>query len=677
MPKIFAKVSKEISWLAFNERVLQQAMNADTPLLERLRFLGIYSSNQDEFFKVQLANLQQSALENTNDSTEAKLLRQIQKKSQTLSSNFSNCFKQIQLDLKLQNIAFLYGDQLNIDQKLWLDNFFANKILRHLVPIYINESSNLEPQLSDARSYLVVRIDHILKTDYALIDLPENLPRFIELPKIAKSKQRNFMILDEVIRHGLPQILGGFFDIKSLDAWSMKISRNADIKLKSHSYSNLIDNLSQSLKLRLFSDPVRISFDQDMPQELLKLLSKILGLDNLDCFIAGGRYRNFRDFIKFPSCGSKLDYKQQPPVTSSYFTNFSNVFQAISAGDIMLIYPYHRFSHFTEFVRQAASDPTVTSIFINVYRIANDSTVIESLIDAATNGKQVTVNVEVRARFDEARNISLVNRLINSRVQVTTGIPSLKVHCKICLVKRVENGKVQLYANVSTGNFNEQTAKIYSDISLFTKDNKICNELKQVFRFISHSFLQFKFKNLLVSPINLRQQLIAFIEKQSLLAKEGLPAMITFKVNHLTDDKIIEKLIEAANLGVKVRLLVRTSTKIAQSILSENNNLTVISLVGRYLEHSRVYWFGDDIDGEIFISSADLMERNLDSRVEVAIPIKKRSAREKIIFFLNKQLADNANTRVLDPNLKNEYVLGKPTVDSHKEVYTWIKELES
>ena len=674
------RVPREMSWLSFNERVLQLAMNVDIPLIERLRFLGIFSNNQDEFFKVQLASMQRRVIsQKTSDSDEEKLLRLVHNKVQKLSTSFNSCYRIIVKEFKEKGIVFIFAKQLDEAQSVWLAEYFRDHILRHIVPIYFNEGLNVEQYLQDGRSYLIVKIDHKKGYDYAVIGLPDNLLRFIELPILVadkKNKQKVFMVIDEVIRYGLPQIFSGFFDVIQLQTWSMKISRNADFELKSHSYSNLLENLSQNLKMRIVGEPVRISFDKRMPQEALEFLSKGLSLDNLDCFIAGGRYRNFRDFINFPDCNKSLVYREEKPIMNAQFDKSRNVFDAISAGDILLIYPYHRFSHFTEFVRQAASDPWVTAILINVYRIAEQSHVIESLIDAAVNGKKVTVNVEVRARFDEERNISIVERLVNNGVQVTTGIPSLKVHCKICLVERIENGKSRQYANASTGNFNEQTAKIYSDISLFTKDKGLCRELEKVFKFLSHSFLKFDFKHLIVSPLNMRQRIVALIAEQRAIAKANGNAMITIKANNMTDDNLIDHLVVAAKEGVKVRLIVRSISTVVQNVDWAHPNLKVVSIVGRYLEHARVFWFGNDITGDMYISSADIMYRNIDERVEVSVPIRDFDAKQVLLHFLELQLADSVNGRVLDSSLTNRSVKSDKPIDMHKQFYQWLKKRE-
>jgi len=677
---IHSIVSRQMSWLAFNERVLQQATDKLIPLAERLRFLGIFSSNQDEFFKVQLAHIQRRVRLKQDGHLEVeKKLRQIQAKVQNLSAQFIACYRDIVEQYRNEGIHFVYASDLTEKQDQWLSKYFRNKILPYIVPIFINNKLDLATYLEDGRSYLIVKIEQQDDSHIALIDLPDKVERFVEIPVTANQHQDSvFIVIDEVIRHSLLTIFGGYFNVVNIEAWSMKISRDADFEMQSHDYSNLMDHLSKNIQNRQIGEPVRISFDEDMPNEIIEVISKGLKLDNLDCFIAGGRYRNFKDFMSFPTIRSKFSFPKFEAIQSNKFISHRNVFEAISKGNILLIYPYYSFNHFIEFVRQSASDPKVSAIYINVYRIAKYSNIIESLIDASINGKQVTVNVEVRARFDEERNISLVQRLISNGVQVTTGIPTLKVHCKICLVERVEDGRIVRYSNVSTGNFNEETVKVYSDVSLFTKEADLCNELKKVFQFIGHPYLQFDFKHLIVSPLNSYHKLLDLIEHQISLAKASKKACITIKVNNLTDKKLIEALINAANNGVKVRLIVRTVSKLVQFNRDNHPNLRVISIVGRFLEHARIYWFGVDATGPLYISSADIMERNLKERVEVAVPIREPKNKKILIHFLESQLADTKNARILEHSLQNYLVTdsAKKLSNSHVEMYEWLKSIE-
>ncbi|MFA5630487.1 MAG: polyphosphate kinase 1 [Porticoccaceae bacterium] len=450
---------KELSWLAFNERVLQEAADTRNPIIERVKFLGIFSNNQDEFFKVRVADVRRAVKleEKTGQVGEAgKLLAQIQDKIVQLSNKFDAIYEDVLRELQNNKIFFVTEETLSEKQGKWLDEHFREHILPHLVPIWLNETTSLDKQLDDEASYLAVQIKKGKKRQYAILDIPDSVPRLINVPPDRGHARNYFMMVDEVIRHCLDQIFAPFVEYDSVKAWSMKFSRDSEYELYDDLDLSFTEKLSLGMKQRLTAEPVRLSYDKTMPSEMVGLLCERLRIENVDSVIPGGRYRNFRDFIDLKNPGRKwLENKPLPPLRCAAFDSHRNVFEAMDKGDILLHYPYHRFSYFTEFVRQAAFDPAVVEIKINIYRVAYDSRIIDSLIDASRNGKRVTVNIELRARFDEEQNLELTEKLSDANIKVTLGIPNLKAHSKLCVVSRQTGSTLKRYAVVSTGNFNE------------------------------------------------------------------------------------------------------------------------------------------------------------------------------------------------------------------------------
>ncbi len=673
---------KELSWLSFNERVLQEAADPRNPIVERIRFMGIFSDNQDEFFKVRVANLRrQSLLEERhgNTSESRKLLNKVQSKVRRLSEEFDRAYESIEIELQKRKIFLLKESELTEKQSAWLKNRFRNKILRHIVPIFVNDKRRLEDCLQADISYLIVQLKKNKDINYAVIDVPDRLARFVNVPPDRGTARNYFMMMDEVIRHCLDEIFGGFFDYDSLDAWSMKFSRDSQYVLGEDHEQSLIKKLSEGMKQRMHGEPVRLTYDRTMPRPMRKILQEQLDFEDLDTIIPGGRYRNFRDFIDFPNpIGPHLEFKKLPAVLSRRFVNTRNVFEAIDEGDILLHYPYHRFSHFTEFVRQAAFDPCVTAIQLNIYRIAANSRVAESLIDAARNGKFISVNIELTARFDEQQNLSITEKFVEAGIRVTFGIPSLKVHSKLCVVSREVQGKERLYAVIGSGNFNEKTAQIYTDTALFTSHQAICKEARSVFTFIDQSYRQPKLKHLMVSPINTRDGISMRIGREIDNVAQGGTGLIRAKMNNLDDSKLIADLCEASQAGVKIELLVRGMCTLKPGVPGVSSNIRIISIVDRYLEHSRVLHFHNGGDSEVFISSADWMTRNLDDRVEVTAPIYDERLKQQILSILDLQFKDNYKARIINTSQNNKYVprSNRRGVRSQHAVYNLIKEFE-
>ncbi len=672
----------QLSWISFNNRVLQEAADTSNPVIERLRFLGIFSNNQDEFFRVRVADLQREAelaAVRGDDKTAIKLLRKVQKRISESTDLFSEIHSEINAEMSRRKIHVLTEEKLSQNQGRWLKNYFRINILPHIVPLWIEPESDLGHQVNDRDSYLVVEIRVKFNSHFALIDIPSGLPRFIQILSDESRAKKYYMLIDDVIRYCMDDIFGHMFKPEKMRAWSMKINRDAEYQLDNDLDTALLEKMAMGVKQRQLSEPIRFSFDKSMPYQVQNLLANKLGFDELDSLVPGGRYRNLRDFIGFPNLGPKyLENVPIAPIKTSQFADHITVFDAISNEDILLYYPYHQFNHFSEFVRQAAFDPAVTEIRINVYRVADHSLIVDSLLDAARNGKKVVVNVELKARFDESHNIELSEQLADAGIKVTLGIPTLKVHSKLCLVVRREGNADKLYAHVGTGNFNEDTARIYTDFSLFTAHQEICQEVRNVFTYIEYSFRRFDFEHLMVSPVNTRDKLMELIEDEIRTARKGKKAAIDIKVNNLVDQGLIDALYNASNAGVKIRLIVRGMCSLIPGQDGMSENITAISIVDRFLEHPRVMVFHNHGDPKVFISSADWMTRNIDRRVEVGCPIYSKKLARWIIEILDLQFRDTVKARVIDGKQNNNYVKrgNRKKIRSQMAIYDYLKGLE-
>ena len=669
----------ELSWLAFNERVLQEAADARNPVVERVRFLGIFSSNQDEYFKVRVAAVRRKIklTKKRKDKEAARnLLAQIQRKIMQLSKQFDDVYSDVMEELNRRKIFFIRDQDLTSKQSDWLRTHFQDKILRHIVPIWVTDKVDLEEHLAADTPYFVAKIVKDGKAQIAVVDVPAVVPRFINVPPDRGHARNYFMLLDEVIRHNLDQIFAPFMDYDSVAVWSLKISRDSGYELESGVDQSLIEKMSAGMKQRLKAEPVRFSYDKQMPDDMVELLCDQLGIEDGDSVIPGGRYRNFKDFIRFRSPRLKrLEYAKMPAIRSRQFDEHRNLFEAIDDGDVLLHYPYHRFSHFTEFVRQAATDPLVEEIRINIYRVATRSRVIESLIDASHNGKRVIANIELRARFDEEHNLEMTELLSQSGIKVTLGIPGLKVHSKLCVVSRRKGKKLKRYAVIGTGNFNEKTAKIYTDYALFTCHKEICAEAESVFDFIERSYEHPKLKHLWVSPLNTRSNIEKLIQREVDHAQNGGKGLIKLKLNNLVDHKLTNLLYEASQAGVEIKLVVRGMCGLIPGQANVSDNIQCISIVDRFLEHSRLFVFDNMGEPDVFISSADWMTRNLDDRVEVSCPIYDENIKKMLIDILDIQIADNQKARVIDAKQTNTYVSRgiRRKVRSQERVYKYFQ----
>ncbi|QJT35276.1 polyphosphate kinase 1 [Aeromonas media] len=676
---------KELSWLSFNERVLQEAMDKTVPLIERVRFLGIFSSNQDEFFKVRVSDVKRRILINEvhGGDDEAKvLLRAIQQKVMALGEAFDNTYKELLIALARHNIFLVNESQLSESIRQWLRIFFREKVLRHIIPILLNKEVNPVKFLKDEHTYLAIEMKKNGQViQYALVEVPtDDLPRFFQLPPEGTRRKKQIIILDNVIRFCLDEIFKGFFDYDEIAAYAVKLTRDAEYDLSDQLDLSLVDKMSDGLKQRLTAMPVRFVYEREMPAAMISFLKLKLQISSYDAIMPGGRYHNFKDFIGFPNVGRDyLENPKLPALDCRDFDGFVNAFDAIAKQDILLYYPYHKFHHFTELVRQAAFDPAVSAIRINIYRVAKKSRIIHSLIDAANNGKKVTVVVELRARFDEAANIDWANILTDAGVKVVFGVPSLKIHSKLCLITRHENGEAVRYAHIGTGNFNEKTAKIYTDFSLLTRHPDITAEVESVFEYIEYPYRRYKFNHLLVSPINSRRQLYRLIDNELANAKAGQPSGITLKINNLVDRDLINRLYAAGQAGVPIQMIIRGMCALRPGVPGLSDNIRVISIIDRFLEHPRVMVFHNKGNPQLYISSADWMSRNIDGRIEVGTPIYDERLKQRILDILELQLSDTCKARVIDADQKNEYVKrgNRRKVRSQVAIYDYLKRIES
>lgn len=682
-PQTTEYFAKELSWLSFNERVLQEAKDKNNPIIERMRFLGIFSNNLDEFFRVRVADVKRRILLNklpdANFEEDEILLSEIQKKVLQLGKKFNHIHQQVLTDLNHHNIHVSRPDELSEFHLNWLKNYFHDHVLQHTSPILLNENKDFSTYINDTMTYLFVEMSDE-KSYYAMLEVPtDRVDRFIILPPEKTRRHKTIVMLDDVITYFLNDVFSSFFSYKSIAGYAIKLTRDAEYNLDDELEAGLLDKMSKGLKQRIYAEPVRLVYDQAMPENMLKVMKKRLGVTHHDALIPGGRYRNFRDFISFPNVGRQyLENKPLPALQSSAFNKHASVFDAISEQDILLYYPYHTFNHVLEYVRQAAFDPKVTQIKVNIYRVASKSRLISSLINAAQNGKLVTVMVELKARFDEQNNIEWAKVLSSAGIKVIFGIPALKVHSKLCVVHRKEKGQIVKYAHIGTGNFHEKTAKIYTDFSLFTRHTGICEESDSVFRFIESSYKPFKFDYLMLSPINARETLLNLINNEIDHVKNNKPGKITVKINNLVDKELVDRLYLAGQIGVKIRIIVRGMCSLIPGVPKLSDNIKVISIVDRFLEHPRVMVFGNNGDEKVFISSADWMTRNLDHRVEVGVPILDVKLKRLIVDILELQFKDRTKARIIDSEQKNAYVRrgNRKKIRSQIAIYDYLKKWE-
>ncbi|WP_117235335.1 polyphosphate kinase 1 [Vibrio maerlii] len=676
-------IEKELSWLSFNERVLQEAADLSVPLIERVRFLGIFSNNLDEFYKVRFADVKRRILisqERDDDDNSKHLLSKMQTKALRLNQRFDELYSELLLELARRHIFLVNENQLSEPQLKWIQKYFHKKVLPHITPFIIQNDIDVLQFLKDECAYLAVELINHDKVTYALVEIPtEHLPRFVTLPDKKGERRKTIILLDNIIRYCIEDLFRGFFDYQDLTCHAMKMTRDAEYDLSFEVDHSLLEQMSEGVAQRLSAMPVRFIYEETMPENMLTFLCKKLGISNYDSLIPGGRYHNFKDFISFPNMGAKyLENKPLPPIKCDDFEGYANYFDAIKAKDILLHYPYHTFDHVTELVRQASFDPKVVSIKINIYRVAKDSRLLNSLIDAVHNGKKVTVVVELQARFDEEANIEWSRVLTDAGVHVIFGAPGLKIHAKLMLISRKEQEEIFHYAHIGTGNFHEKNARIYTDFSLLSAAPELTKEVRQVFGYIENPYRPVKFDQLIVSPRNSRKKLYRIIDTEIANAKAGKKAHITLKVNNLVDKGLINKLYGASNAGVEIRMIIRGMCSLVPGVEGVSENIKIISIIDRFLEHPRVLITHNDGDPQVYISSADWMTRNIDHRIEVAAPIRDERLKQRIIDIVNLHFTDTVKARWIDKEMSNEYVArgNRKKIRSQIAIYDYLKQVE-
>ena len=657
---------RELSWLSFNARVLQEAEDPAVPLIQRVRYLGIFSNNLDEFFRVRVAEVRRLITVARGPERQAakSLLQSIQREVAALQRRFDAIYTALMSELQKEKIYLINEKQLDEGQMAFVERYFRETVLPELEPILLDESLAI-PNLADESLYLAVMIKIADGDRFAVMEVPsEQLGRFIEIPR-QKGRRRGtvYITLDNVIRACLAQVFRGVFAISSVSAYCFKFSRDAELELDPSINESLIEKMASSLKQRRRADAVRFVYDKTMPDALLNALRKSFGFGRYDSMIAGGRYHNSKDFLSFPNPGGKsLEFKPHAPVYLPEIDDPASIFEVIRSRDVLLYFPYHPFDYIVDVLKTAALDPEVSAIKICLYRTAKNSRIGEALINALHNGKRVTAVVELAARFDEQANIEMAHRLTEAGVEVIFGIPGLKVHCKLFSIERREQGEIRYYSHIGTGNFNEKTARLYTDFSLLTADQTIGQDVAAVFNFLKFNYQLPSYTKLLVSPHSSRPGLIKRIDREIDNAKRGYRAMMTLKCNNLVDRQLTMKLYEASQAGVKIRLIIRGMCSLLPGVRGVSENIEAISILDRYLEHPRVYAFHNRGKPEYLMGSADLMTRNIDYRVEVLCPIEDPDLQQQLQDILDQQWYDNVKARVLDRRQSNALVTrGKTT----------------
>ncbi len=665
-------LDREKSWLAFNFRVLQEAADERVPLLDRMRFLGIFSNNLDEFFRVRYAAIRRISLSGKPSEkllggiTAQKLLKEITEIVINQQSESLRILSIIEKELELQNIFIIHENDIAKEQEAFVKDFFIQKVSPELVTIMLNDLAEF-PLLKDTSGYLAIKL--VLKPKenlsiieklknkkdirYAVIEIPKNINRFVVLPTV--NEKQYIILLDDLIRYNLNSIFN-IFDYESISAHMIKITRDAQLDLDSDLNKSFLEKVSSSVKDRRIGEPVRFIYDQTIGKDTLQFFLENMEINSKESVIPGGRYHNRRDYMNFPNLGRfDLLYKTNIPLPLKDLSLEGSMLKKIDLKDYLVNAPYQSYSYIIKFLREAALDPYVSCIKITLYRLAKNSQIISSLISAAKNGKKVVVQIELQARFDEASNISYAEVMQTEGIQLIFGVKGLKVHSKICLVERIYEGKLKRYGIISTGNFNESTAKIYTDVSLFTANQEILKDVSKIFEFFLVNYRIHRYRHLIVSPHYTRNKFYKLIEREILNANLNKPAYIKLKMNSLSDTKIIDKLYDASRAGVKIQLIVRGICSIIPGIKGMSENIEAISIVDNYLEHSRVYIFGNDDHPEVFISSADLMTRNLDARVEVTCPIYDEEIKKELIDTFDMGWNGNVKVRFHSEKLDNKY----------------------
>ena len=684
-------INRELSWLHFNGRVLQEAADERVPLLERLRFAGIFSNNLDEFFKVRYATVKR-LINDENASKELgihakELLEEITKEVIQMQDRSLQIIDNITKKLEKEQIFIVNEQTLLPAHEEFVNNYFYDKVRPALFTIILNDLDKF-PQLKDDIAYLAVKMTlkednktsgvqkffssraYKEKIQYALIELPTTLDRFVELPTL--EGKHYIIMIDDIIRFCLHKIFN-IFNYESLSANMIKITRDAELDIDDDLSKSFIEKISTGVEDRRKGAPVRFVYDKMIADDTLQFLFDKMGIVSSDSIIPGGRYHNRRDYMNFPSMGrTDLTYAPIHPLPVKGLTQEGSLLKKIAEKDYLQFTPYHTFSNIVWFLREAALDPKVKSVKITIYRLAKNSQVVNSLINAVKNGKKVTVQIELQARFDEQSNIKYAEQLKAEGVKLIFGVRGLKVHTKICVIERKEGKDIKRYGFISTGNFNESTAKVYTDYTLFTANQDILKEVNKVFNFLETNYNIQKYKHLIVSPHYTKKNLKQLIDEEIKNAKAGKKAYIKLKMNNITNYKMIDKLYEASRAGVKIQMIVRGICCLVPGIEGMSENIEVISIVDKFLEHPRLFIFANDGNPKVYISSADWMTRNISFRVEVGCPIYDENIKQELIDTFEISWADNVKARIINQAQNNTYKHNnKPLLRSQVALYDY------
>jgi polyphosphate kinase len=676
-------INRELSWLDFNARVLQEAADSSVPLIERLRFLGIFSNNLDEFFQVRFATVKRIAQSQKTGKKAlggikaVELLKDITKVVIKQQADSAKILGEIENQLEKENIHFLREEEVNAAQAEFLRDYFLQKVSPRLVTVILKEE---EQDFTDNKAFLAIKIEitpteNLAKGEklYAVIEIPKEVDRFVVLP--TEGEKQNIMMLDDLIRYHF-HLIFSMFNYDSIEGHMIKITRDAELDIEEDVGKSYVEKIIDSVKDRLVGDPVRLVHDTTIAPETLAVVMQKLGIASSDSLIPGGRYHHRRDYMNFPSLNRKdLLYSAFPALPLKDVSLEENILEAVTKKDYMIYTPYQNFAYVIKFLREAALDPQVKTIKITIYRLAKLSQVSSSLINAAKNGKRVLVQIELQARFDEENNIQAAESLEKAGVQLIFGVPGLKVHTKICVIERLEGKKFKRYGFISTGNFNESTARIYTDYTLFTSHQKILKDVSKVFNFLSVNYKIKKYKHLIVSPHYTFSALIRLINQEIANKAQGKNARIRLKLNNITNYKIISKLYEASRAGVQIDMIVRGVCCLIPGVKGMSENIRVISVVDKFLEHPRVYIFENDGDPQMYISSADWMTRNIDNRVEVACPILDKDLQQELLDTFMISWNDNVKARLVNTKNQNAFVSNQEkAIRSQWATYAYFKE---
>jgi len=667
--------NRELSWLDFNERVLQEAADITVPLIERLRFIGIFSNNLDEFYKVRYATVKRLALskegvkkfykgENAKD-----LLNLITERAIELQNRSNLILDFILKDLEKENIFIVDEQAIPKDSISYIKSFFLDKIQPKLKIVLLNEKVDF-PQLSESSCFLIIKVESKNKNlNYAIIQFPDEFERFI----VIKNQDVKYVIMiDDIIRYHLFEIFK-IFNPSNISANMIKFSRDAELDFDDDISKSYLEKISQSVKDRLKGDPLRFVYDKEIDPNTLKFLLEKMNINSeIDSVIPGGKYHNKKDYMNFPILNNDLAYDKIEQLVIKDFYKHKTVFESIDQRDFLVHTPFHKFNHILTFLSEASIDPEVKRICITIYRLSKLSSVANTLINAAKNGKEVVVQIELQARFDETNNIDYAKLMQYQGVKLIFGIPTLKVHAKVCVVEKLINNKILKYGFISTGNFNESTAKIYTDFTIFTSNQSLLDEISNVFEFFSFNYKKFKYEKLIISPYNTKKFFRSLIKNEIKNAKRGKDAFIKIKLNNITNYEMVEELYKAADEGVKIYLIVRGICCLVPNQKNTHNNIELISIVDKFLEHTRMFIFCNNGKNKTYISSADWMTRNLDNRVEVTIPIEDEKISNQLNDIFSIYWNDNQKSRYVNSENNNEYRKNKlGIIRSQSQVYNY------